>query len=152
VKVFLQLCFSFAYNISVFLHCKSFSSTYLFFVGRCRWRRCNSKPQWKYIKIKDTLTELPLLTVSAECSLWRRSSAAFPPSFPPICSNTCIINIIDIIAAERSEGSQLFLTTFTVFTRARSPRDLCILSLYTQEVYDDNPITSESCVRCAVAS
>jgi hypothetical protein len=33
-----------------------------------------------------------------------------------------------IIAAERSEGSHLFLTTFTVFTRARSPRDLCILA------------------------
>jgi hypothetical protein len=33
-----------------------------------------------------------------------------------------------IIAAERSDGSHLFLTMFTVFTRARSPRDLCILA------------------------
>ena len=35
---------------------------------------------------------------------------------------------LKIIAAERSDGSHLFLTTFTVFTRARSPRDLCILA------------------------
>ena len=41
---------------------------------------------------------------------------------------TVVVVLIIIFAAERSDGSHLFLTTFTVFTRARSPRDLCILA------------------------
>jgi hypothetical protein len=51
--------------------------------------------------------------------------AGWGSTFLAIVTSSIFYNLI---AAERSDGSHLFLTTFTVFTRARSPRDLCILA------------------------